>query len=150
WRAVSEDRERQGEFLDLMDLAGLVQGTPYQVADTLLSAIVHAETLDRVTWLTRQGKVIAAIAPADYVSERTEPDEDISAKLDKILGIIRGGELCARCGQVAVGYAGGEDNERLCCSGDRNCYSLYLYERMGQRLGKELYDDLERERESRP
>lgn len=144
---MSEDRERQGEFLDL---GTLVSGGSYEVADTLLSAAVHAETLDRVTWLTRQGKVIAAIAPADYVSERTEPDEDISAKLDKILGIIRGEELCARCGEPAVGYARGEDNERLCCSGDRNCYSLYLYERMGQRLGKELYDDLERERESRP
>lgn len=137
--------EHEGEFIDIMDLAGLTMGTTYQVADTLLAAIVHAETLDRTTWITRQGKVVAAIAPADYVNNRTEPQPTMTEKLDEILGIIRREELCGRCGLVPEGYARGAEGQRLCHSDTRDCYKQYLWDEMHDRLGPELRADLGRQ-----
>lgn len=136
--------DHEGETIDLAELC--TSGTSfYSISDTLLAAITHAETLDRVTWITRQGKIVAAIAPDGFVHTETRTDQDIAARLDEILDIIRGEERCARCGEVALGYARGADGKRLCLGEARKCYSLVLFEESRDRLSEALRASMEGE-----
>lgn len=142
--------ELNGHELDMsipqdnkIDIAELVTGGSYEVADALLAAVVQAETLDRVTWIERQGKIVAAIAPDGFVARQA--DDSVSAKLDEILGIIRGEELCAVCGQPAQGYARGEDGKRLCLGETRKCYTITLYEQSKNRLSVSMRTSIEQD-----